>query len=143
VGVYHRIMDAENVASEVAQAAHHAGSGIADEFKKLGSTILSQIIGSSDNADLKHHEIKELAKDDREFSKAARAEVTARVKAYYDEYYAMNKKKQELQDEQKEKQKEEEKKLEELNEKKVSRDQLIISSEIAKTRAEIKNYGAE
>ena len=136
-------MDAQNVASEVAQAAHHASSQIVDEFKKIGSAFLGQIVGASPNADLKHNEVKELAKNDKEFSEAASAEVSARVKTYYEQYYQMQKKRKEQLEQQEAIKDEEEKKLEDLNEKKVSRDQLSIRGEIAKTRAEIKNYGAE
>ena len=136
-------MDAQNVAGEVAQAAHHAGSGIVDEFKKLGSVFLGQIVGSSPNADLKHHDVKKLALNDKEFSETASAEVSARVKAYYEQYYQMQKKRREQLGEQQEQKEEEEKKLEELNEQRVAKDQMGVSPEIAKTRAEIKNYGAE
>jgi len=136
-------MDAQNVAGEVAQAAHHASSGIFDEFKKLGSSFLGQIVGSSPNADLKHNEIKDLAKGDKEFSEVASAEVAARVKAYYEQYYQLQKKRKEQLEEKEESKEEEEKKMEELNEERVAKGQMGVGAEIAKTRAEIKNYGAE
>lgn len=136
-------MDAQDVAGEVAEVAHHASSQIVDEFKKLGSAFLGQIISLSPNANLKHHEVKELAKNDKEFSEAAGAEVAARVKAYYEQYYHLQKKRKEQLEEQQEQKEEEEKKLEDLNERRVVKDQMGVSPEIAKARAEIKNYGAE
>ncbi len=136
-------MDAQDVAGEVAEAAQHAGSGIFEEFKKLGSTFFTQMLGTSANSDLKHYEIKELAKKDKNFSKEASAEVAARVKAYYEEYYATQKRRREQLEDQKEEREEEEKKLEKLNEERVAKSQMGVSPEVAKTRAEIKNYGAE
>ncbi len=136
-------MDPSDIANEAVEAAHHAGSGIVGEFKKFGSAFFSQLLGSSPNADLKHNEIKDLVKGDKEFSEAASAEVAARVKAYYDEYYAIQKKRQEKMEEAEEQKEEEGNKLEELNEQRVAKAQMGVSPEIAKTRAEIKNYGSE
>lgn len=141
--VYTGIMDAGSVASNVAEAAHHTTSAIADEFKSIGKSLTSQLFG--DSADLGHHEIKEMAKKDDKFSEAAASELTqkAKVNAIYEEYYARKKKQEEI-EKQKEEQQEEVKKLQELEEEKVEM-QTGVKTQIAKTRAEIggKYYGQE
>ena len=136
-------MDAGSVAAGVAESAHSAGSGIAGELKQIGKSAFSQLLGHSENGDLKHGDIKELAKADDKFSQVAEEEQKAKVKAIYEEYY-LRKKKQEQTEAQREKQEEEAEKLEELNEVRVAATQRTTSPQIAKTRAEIgRNYGQE
>src|SRR3989338_8576930 len=136
-------MDAGSVAAGVAESAHSAGSGIAGELKQIGKSAFSQLLGHSENGDLKHGDIKNLAKADDKFSQVAEEEQKAKVKAIYEEYY-LRKKKQEQTEAQREKQEEEAEKLEELNEVRVAATQRTTSPQIAKTRAEIgRNYGQE
>ena len=126
-------MDTGSVASSVAESAHQAGSGLAEELKKIGKSAFLQLLGHTDDGDLKHNDIKELAKADDKFSEVAAEEQKAKVRAIYEEYF-LRKKKQE----------EEAEKLEELNEVRVAATQRTSSPQIAKTRAEIgRNFGQE
>ena len=136
-------MDADSVGSAVAEGAHQAGAGVVGDFKKLGKSMFAQLLGKSDNENLKHGEIKNLAKADDKFSEVAVAEQQARIKAVYEEYYA-RKKKQEQMEQQRGKQEEEAEKMEELNEKRMAATEKTPSVQIAKTRAKIgKNFGQE
>lgn len=136
-------MDASNVASSVAESAHQAGSGFAQELKNIGKSAFSQLLGHSDNSDLKHGDIKELAKGDDKFSEAAAAEQQAKVRAVYADYYA-KKKKQEQLALQREEQERQAEKMEHVNEERVAAGQMGVSPQIAKTRAEIgRNFGQE
>jgi|SRR3990167_6497912 len=136
-------MDTGSVASSVAESAHQAGSGLAEELKKIGKSAFLQLLGHTDDGDLKHNDIKELAKADDKFSEVAAEEQKAKVRAIYEEYF-LRKKKQEQMEAQREKQEEEAEKLEELNEVRVAATQRTSSPQIAKTRAEIgRNFGQE
>ncbi len=132
-----------DIGHNVAQASHEAGSGVMGEFSKLGKIALSQLFGSSSNVvDLKHGEIKDLAKKDDKASEIEHAEVRAKVKNIYDQYYAQKKKKEEITKQQQEEQQQEEvKRQEEFLEGK--KKEVPVNPSIDKARAEIKNYGAE
>lgn len=127
-------------AADVAEAAHDASGGIVDEFKKLGKSAFLQLLGKSDNGDLKHHEIKDKAKVDDELSES---EYQAKIKAFYEEYYAQKRRLAQMEAKHEE-QKEEAEKLEELNEERVAKSRMGVPAEVAKTRAEMgRNFGQE
>jgi DNA repair ATPase RecN len=134
------IMDAADVAADVAESAHHAGSSIVGELGSLGKTMFFQILGKSDNQNLKHHEIKDKKKVDDELSEEEHA---AKVAAFYQQYYAQKRRIEKI-EEQREEQKEEAEKLEELNEERIAKSQMGVPAEVAKTRSEIgRNFGQE
>lgn len=129
--------DGGNVIGDAAEAATGAGGGFLGELKKIGQTALSQITGSGAQIPTAD-QVKQLAKKDEQFSKEAQAEIQARIRAIYEEY-AAKRKKHEMIATQQEQQFQEQKKQELDTLKK----QEPLSPAIAKTRAEIKNYGAE
>ena len=117
-----------NAAKTTDTSAH----SVLDEFKLLGKSAAAQISGHTDDANL-----ATLAKKDKEFSKAAEAQVKARIASLYEEY-AAKKAREQQQQVLVEKQQEEVNAQQETEVKKQQ-----TNSAIQKTRAEIKNYGAE
>ena len=110
-----------------------------EELKKFGKTAVSQVTGKpQDQGTATVVDPKAMAKSDKEFSKQGEAEVRARIAQIYQEYAAKRAKEQK-QEQLVQNRKEEQGKLEVGEVKK----QEMADPSIAKTRAEIKNYGAE
>lgn len=105
------------------------------ELKKLGQSATSQVSGHE--MPISEGDMKAMAKSDEAFSKKESAAVAARIKQIYAQY-AAKKSQEEKQEEMIEKQKEEVKVEQKKEVKKVE-----TNAAIQKTRAEIKNYGAE
>lgn len=135
-------MKPEDVGHLVAQTTHTAGTDILEELAKIGKTALSQILGTSENYDLKHDDIKKMASEDDKFSESAISEQQAKIKAAYEAYYEQKRRREKLKEEEEQKE-EERKKMEEVNAERVVKQKMAIPLGVAKTRAEIKNYGAE
>lgn len=109
-----------------------------DELKKLGRSATAQVSGAED---LSADQISEMAQKDEEFSKQETDVLRARIAKIYDEYQEKRKK-----DEEERKQKlmgveQKSKEAEILMEE--NKKASLTNPAIAKTRAEIKNYGAE
>lgn len=112
-----------------------AGSGVVGEFKKLVQTAGSQVIGQAPT--LEAGQIAKMAKKDEEFSTHEAAAIRARINQIYQEHAAKRvHEKQQM--EMAEKQQEE---VKEEQEKEIKKEET--NTAIQKTRAEIKNYGAE
>src|SRR3989344_5724877 len=124
-------MDDGSAVSDIAETAGEVGSTFLGELKKIGKVAVSQIIGQGQAQTPTTDDLAKLSDKDKKFSDAAQEEVRARIQAIYEEHAARRKK--EERGEQKEKK-------EELLGKQ-QKDMPI--SAIEKTRAEIKNYGAE
>ena len=137
-------MDPYDIVSEAAELTgeitKQAGKGFVGELKKAGQAAVGQILGTGGQTPSPStEELPEMKKDDKQFSESAQAEVRARIRSIYDEYRARTKK-QEMAQEEKMAQEERAEKVAEANQLRRIKD---ISPAIAKTRAEIKNYGAE
>lgn len=111
-----------------------------EELKKIGKTAVSQITGKpgDQQSQVSAQDLKTMAASDKKFSKKGEAEVKAKIAQIYAEYAARRAKEQKQEQLVQERQ-EEQRKLEVGEIKK----QEMVSPEVAKTRAEIKNYGAE
>ena len=109
-----------------------------DEFKKITQAATGQVRG---NPAANENDIAKAAEADREFSQEAAKEVAQRVKQIYEEYE--KKRQQERQQQQAVAIKQEEKTKVELEQMKKFQERQQVNPAIAKTRAEIKNYGAE
>lgn len=101
-----------------------------DEVKKFGQSFLSQITG---------HEVahEQLAKEDDEFSKRESDAIAAKIKQIYAQHVAKRQQQEKQEEMVEEKQEEQKKDFEQVRKKEE------VRSDIQKTRAEIKNYGAE
>lgn len=132
--------DGGSVVSDVVETAGHAGGGILGELKKIGQTAVSQITGQGQTQPPTADDLDKLKKSDEKFRKEGQAEVQARIRAIYDEYEA-RRKKQEMAAKQQQAQIGEQKEKQEELLGKQQKDMPI--SAIEKTKAEIKNYGAE
>ena len=126
--------------SGVIEVAGQAGSGFLGELKKIGQTAVSQITGSQQTQIPTADEVKKLDKNEQEFKKEAIPEVQARIRRIYEEY-AARRRKEEIAKKQQEAQIGEQKEKQEELLGKQQKDMPI--SAIEKTKAEIKNYGAE
>lgn len=110
-----------------------------EELKKIGKTAVSQVTGKpQDQGTAIVADLKAMQKGDRQFSKQGEAEVKAKIAQIYAEYAAKRAKEQKQEQLVQERQ-EEQRKLEVGEIKK----QEMADPSIAKTRPEIKNYGAE
>ena len=133
-------MDDGSIASDVAEVAAHAGGGFLGELKKIGQVAVTQITGSPQTQTPTAQDVTKLSDKDKKFSEAAQAEIQARIKAIYEEHAArrrkeeMAKRQQEAQIEQQEEGRAELAKKQEKS---------VPLAAIEKTKAEIKNYGAE
>lgn len=109
-----------------------------DELKKMGRSVTAQVSGAED---LSGEQVSEMAKKDEEFSKQEADALKARIAKIYEEYQA---KKKQMDEELKRKLAEKEQHQEE-GEKLMQQNEAasFANPAIAKTRAEIKNYGAE
>ncbi len=137
-------MDTSNVASDIAESATSAGSTFVNELKKIGQTAFSQILGTNPIDQIPNKdELAEMAKKDEKFSIDEQAKIHAKIKVIYEEFEAIKKKRQQEKEQVEKVQEEETKKLEELNEERVKEQELAVNPAIEKTKAEIKNYGAE
>ncbi|MCR4324301.1 MAG: hypothetical protein NUV69_01290 [Candidatus Curtissbacteria bacterium] len=110
------------------------GDNPVGEFKKVGQSIVGQISGREP----RHDEIAEMKKNDDEFSEAEHSAVAVRIQQIYEEHAA--KRASEAKKEEMVEGRKEEVKAENLE---VQKKQEFTNSAIQKTRAEIKNYGAE
>lgn len=108
-----------------------------DEIKDFGKSFLAQITGHTDVAG---GEVAKMAKADNKFSQVESAKVKAKINQIYQEYAAKRAKEQQQQTLAKQQQ-EKEKVVQLQKEKKQEGMDVAIAQ--AKTRAEIKNYGAE
>jgi|SRR3989344_998261 len=131
--------DGGSLVSDTLEAAGQAGSGFLGELKKIGKVAVSQITGVQSQTPTAD-DVAKLDKQDKEFSGSAQAEVEARIRAIYEEYEA-RRKKQEMAAKQQQAQIGEQKEKQEELLGKQQKDMPI--SAIEKTKAEIKNYGAE
>lgn len=109
------------------------------EIKKAGQAIGAQITGGGGAQT--DAEVAAMAQKDKEFSQAGVDQVRVKVKQIYEEYAAKKAREQRQQEAAREQQ-EERKKLEVEQLKKQER-KSPVSPAIDKSRAEIKNYGAE
>lgn len=109
------------------------------QIGQFGRTASGQISGQM--PDLMNADIAKMAKSDELFSETARAEVRAKIKRIYEEYAAKRAR------EEQQRQLLEQQQEQEMNKLEVSKlakkQQEEVNPAIAKTRAEIKNYGAE
>ena len=101
---------------------------------------VSQIIGQGQAQTPTTDDLAKLSDKDKKFSDAAQEEVRARIQAIYEEHAATRKKEEMIQKQQEAQIGDQKEKQEELLGKQ-QKDMPI--SAIEKTRAEIKNYGAE
>ncbi|MBI2326690.1 hypothetical protein HYU92_00050 [Candidatus Curtissbacteria bacterium] len=106
------------------------------EIKKAGQTVGAQITGAAPPSPI---DLGKMQKKDQEFSQQEIEAVRAKVRQIYQEYAA--RKAQERKQAEMVEQKEQEQKGREIEQ--IKRVKEPISPQIAKTRAEIKNYGAE
>lgn len=137
-------MDPSDVGAEVGGVVSNAGGSIVNELKKIGQTAFSQILGTHPTDQIPDKdELAEMARKDEKFSIEEQAKIHAKIKAIYEEFEAMKKKKDQEKEQVEKVQEEEAKKLEELNEERVKEQELTVNPAIQKTKAEIKNYGAE
>ena len=106
---------------------------ILSEFKKFGQTAIGQITGHGQEAN-----ISAMKKKDDEASRQEYREIKSKIDQIYAQYAARRAREQKQQELIQVRQEEEQQKqLVEIKKKEVPR------ADIAKTRAEIKNYGAE
>lgn len=108
------------------------------EFKKLGKSATSQVSG---NEDVGQDALSKMTKKDKDFSDVEYAAVRAKVKQIYEEYEAKKKKEEAMLKQQKGVVEEQKKEVEELQQEKKKEE--FIDPAIQRSRAEIKNYGAE
>lgn len=109
-----------------------------DELKKLGRSATAQVSGAED---FTTDQISDMAKKDEEFSKQEADVLRAQIAKIYEEYQA---KKKQIDEEVKRKLVGEEVRQKEANELMEKNGEASFANPaIAKTRAEIKNYGAE
>lgn len=132
-------MDDGSAVSDIAEAAGEVSSTFLGELKKIGQAAVSQITGSQPQTPTAD-DVAKLQKNEQEFKKEAIPEVQARIQAIYEEYAARRKKEEMAAKQQQAQIGEQKEKQEELLGKQ-QKDMPI--SAIEKTRAEIKNYGAE
>lgn len=107
-----------------------------DVVRGFGKSFTSQITG---HTDLTSGDITKMVKADTEFSKVESEKVKAKIKQIYQEYAAKRAREQQQQVAAKQ-QEEQTKQLVEQNK---TEEMIASNPAIAKTRAEIKNYGAE
>ena len=137
-------MDPSDVGSELGGVVTNAGGTFVNELKKIGQTAFSQLLGTNPSDQIPDKDgLTEMAKKDEKFSIEEQAKIHAKIKAIYEEFEAIKRKKQQEKEAAQEVQEEETKKLEELNEERVKEQELAVNPAIEKTKAEIKNYGAE
>lgn len=166
-------MDSSSIVSDVAETATQAGGGFLSELKKIGQSAASQITGSPNapsppvkppppafsptdevlkfgrtaavqvtgDDNLSDQDVKDMARKDKEFSAVGSAQVRAQIAKIYEEHQARRKRAKMTEEKQKEQLEESKEKQGELAGKTQKREE--INSAIAKTHAEIKNYGAE
>ena len=109
-----------------------------DELKKMGRSVTAQV---SNSEDFNKGQVAEMAKKDEDFSKQEADVYRSRIARIYQEYQAKKR-----QDEEKRKQilvQEEQKKQEADAFMQEKKDRNSPNAAIDKSRAEIKNYGAE
>ncbi|KKS04924.1 hypothetical protein A2W45_02205 [Candidatus Curtissbacteria bacterium RIFCSPHIGHO2_12_41_11] len=133
-------MDDGSAVSDIAETAGEVGSTFLGELKKIGKVAVSQIIGQGQAQTPTTDDLAKLSDKDKKFSDAAQEEVRARIQAIYEEHAARRKKEEMARKQQQAQIGEQKEKQEELLGKQ-QKDMPI--SAIEKTRAEIKNYGAE
>ena len=132
--------DVDSPVSGVIEAAGQAAGGFWDELKKIGQTAASQITGSPQAQMPTANDVAKLSDKDKKFSDAAQAEVQSRIQAIYEEHTARRKKEEMARKQQQAQIGEQKEKQEEL----VAKQQKQVPlAAIEKTKAEIKNYGAE
>jgi len=105
------------------------------ELKKLGSTIFGQVTGHDQGA-----QVAQMAKADKEFSKKESDLIAQKIKQIY-AAHAARRAQEQKQKEAIEVQKEQQQVI--FQEQAKKQEDLSANPAIAKTRAEIKNYGAE
>lgn len=108
-----------------------------DVVRGFGKSFTSQITGHT--ADLGQGDITKMAKADTKFSKVESEKVKAKIKQIYQEYAAKRAREQRQQVVAKQ----QEEQTKQLVEQQKTEEMVASNPAIAKTRAEIKNYGAE
>ena len=119
-------------------AKSSADDSAVDEFKKFGQSFTQQLFGGSGSGG-QEEQLAKMKKTDDDFSKQESGVIRAKIANIYKEYEqkrASEKKQEEVVEKQEEAQKQQ------LQEQKKKQD-IEQSVEVAKTRAENKNYGAE
>ncbi len=115
-----------------------APTSFLDELKKMGKSVTAQVSGAED---FDKEQIDQMAKKDEEFSKQEADALHARIAKVYEEYQAKKRKGEEIRQQQKAQEEQKKKEAEVLMQK--NEEELLQNPAVAKTRAEIKNYGAE
>lgn len=140
--------DSGGLLSDIAETIGDVAGAAAGELKKFGQTAASQISGHAagtgqptkpDIAKVKSAEIAKMAKADNKFSQVESAKIKAKINQIYQEYAARRAREEKQQKMVVEQQSEQKKAIEEDQ----KRQEMDINPAITKTRAEIKNYGAE
>ena len=108
-----------------------------DDVGDFGKSFLGQITGHV--SDVGEEQIAELAKKDSKFSNVESAKVKQKINQIYAQHAAAKAREQQQEEVVEEQQEEQEKQLAEEQKK----EDLSTNPSVAKTRAEIKNYGAE
>lgn len=115
--------------------AQNKDFSLLSEIKKAGQAVGSQITGAAPSM----ADVGKMQKKDQQFSQQEIEAVRAKVRQIYQEH--VQKRAQEKQQKAMVKQKEEQEKAREIEQ--IKRVAEPLSPQVAKTRAEIKNYGAE
>ena len=128
----------EGILSSVKSVAGSVVAAVGEELTKVGQTAMGQVTGKTQapSAD----EIANLAKKDKNFSKKGEVEVKARIKAVYQEYAAKQKKAQMKEEAQKQQAEQQQEEVAELENQQKSEE---LNVQVERSKAEIKNYGAE
>lgn len=116
-----------------------ADDSAVDEFKKFGQSFTKQLFGGSSSSS-QEEQLAKMKKTDDDFSKQESEVIRAKIANIYKEYEQKRsrEKKQEVMVE-----KQEEQQKEQLQQQQKKQVDIERSAEVAKTRAENKNYGAE
>lgn len=128
--------------ADIAKAKSATGGGspqdqsAIDEVKGFGKSVLGQITGHTEE----YGDIAKMAKADNKFSQVESEKIKAKMNQIYQEYAAKRAKERQQQEVVKKQQEEQTKKLVEQQKKE---EMAVVDPAIAKTRVEIKNYGAE
>ena len=128
----------EGILSSVKSVAGSVAAAVGEELTKVGQTAMGQVTGKTQAPSA--NEIANLAKQDKNFSKKGEVEVKARINAIYQEYAAKQKKAQMGQETQKQQAEQQQEEVAELENQQKSEE---LNVQVERSKAEIKNYGAE
>lgn len=129
--------------ADIAKAKNATGGGspqdrsAIEEVKGFGKSVLDQITGHTDQT---QGDIAKMAKADNKFSQVESEKIKAKINQIYQEYAAKRAKEQQQQETLAKQQEEQTK---QIVEQKKKEEMVAANPAIAKTRVEIKNYGAE